>query len=205
MPEVLKDQEVTKNDSGTISHGGVEYIAKQSYDVVASKAKTANEVLEKIEADKKKADEAELAKKGEQDKVIAAKEAEIEALKTSQVLKDKQTALKLKASQEGAANVDTFLKLADLEKVELDAEGNVKAESVDALITSMKTSDPYLFTTKTAENAGAGTKGAGEGGEGSGATKQFFRSQLSDSKFYQENRTDILAAQAAGTIVDDIS
>lgn len=47
--------------------------------------------------------------------------------------------------QAGAKSVGTVLKLIDKSKVELDEQGNVKAESLTALIEEVKTSDPILF------------------------------------------------------------
>lgn len=51
--------------------------------------------------------------------------------------------------QAGAKSVGTVLKLIDKSKVELDEQGNVKAESLTALIEEVKTSDPILFGNET--------------------------------------------------------
>ena len=51
--------------------------------------------------------------------------------------------------QAGAKSVGTVLKLIDKSKVELDEQGNVKAESLTALIEEVKTSDPILFGQET--------------------------------------------------------
>lgn len=48
----------------------------------------------------------------------------------------------------GAKSVGTVLKLLDKSKIELDETGNVKSESIEALIKEVAESDPILFSTE---------------------------------------------------------
>ncbi len=209
MAEELKDQVVLKHEDGILEHDGKKYIVKDSYDVVATKARERKEALEKIEADKKAQEEADAAKKGEWEKIAKDKEAEIEALKKANVETAKRAALKDAASKMGAANTDTVARLVDIEKIELDEKGEVKAESITAILDGMKTSDPYLFAAqegdKAADKGGSGTGGAPDNGQPGTTQKVFKRSELTDSAFYQANREEILTAQKEGRIVDDIT
>lgn len=203
MSEEVK---VIKNDDGTIEVDGKKFISKESYDVVAEKQRTATEKIAAIEQEKTDAEKKRLEEEGKWKELADKREAELKAKDEAIATERKSNALKLAAQAAGAKNTDTISKLVDASKIEVDADGNIKAESVTALLDGLKTTEPYLFgeAVKAADNAGAGNGGAGEGGSG-GGTPTFYRSQLSDSKFYADNRAEILKAEAAGAIKDDIN
>lgn len=103
----------------------------------------------------------------------------------------------------GVVDLEGALKLVDRSKIEVADDGTVTG--LDEAVEALKKDKAYLFT------AGGGSKpqvgnpsNPGNGGEGGGPAK-FKRSQLRDAKFYQENREEILKAQAAGLIEDDLA
>lgn len=80
----------------------------------------------------------------------------------------------------GAKSVGTVLKLLDKSKVELDEQGNVKEESVQALIKEIAESDPILFSTEQTF-VDPGVKRAGEG-----SSEGIFEKELKQCKSQQE-------------------
>ena len=70
-------------------------------------------------------------------------------------------------SQAGAFNPQTALRTLDLSAVETDADGNPTKESLEAAISKLKASDPYLFRRTATADAGAG---GGQGGAPEGGT-----------------------------------
>lgn len=205
MAEEIK---ALKHEDGTIEVEGKKFISKDSYDIVAEKQRTATEKLQKIEEAnaKEKADleKKRLEEEGKYKELAEKAELEKKQLQEQMQTEKRATALKLAAQGMKAQNADIVAKLVDMSKIEIGEDGNVKAESVTALLEGLKTEQPYLFGVVQQQNAGAGNGGAGEGGSG-GGTQTIYRSQLSDSKFYQDNRDAILAAERAGAIVDDVN
>lgn len=207
---MAEETKVVKNDDGTITVDGKTFISKDSYDVVADKQREATDKIKKMEdkakADKEAADKKAAEESGKYKELYEAKEKEIADMKTSMEAEKRTGAIKEAAAKLGAHNAETVVRLIDASKVEIGEDGAVKAESLNSMLNDLKTSQPYLFGegTKPADNAGAGSGGAGEGGSG-GGTPTFYRSQLSDAKFYSENRDAILAAERNGAIVDDVN
>lgn len=167
--------------------------------------------LEKWKADREKADqeaEAErLKKQGEYEKLAEQEkqkriEVEERFSKTSKI-----NALKLEAIKAGTVDADAVVALAKLDDIKLSEDGSVDTTSVQAIIENMKASKKYLFG--TGDNSGNNNTNIGaDGGApngGSNTTPTFKRSQLSDPKFYKENREAILQAQREGKIVDDVT
>lgn len=189
-------------EDGTVEIDGKKFINHDSYQTVAAKARERKEALEAIEKEKAEAERKRLEEEGKWKELAEKEKTEKETILQQVHNERRTTALKLAAMKAGAQNPDTVARLADLNKIELDENGSVKGESVEALLEGMKASDPYLFGTTSTQNAGASGGGTPQGGTGG---KKFYRSQLSDSKFYQENRADILAAEAKGEIIDDVS
>lgn len=64
----------------------------------------------------------------------------------------------------GALNAMTAFKTLDLSQVETGPDGTPKADQLQAAITALKTSDPYLFKRNASADAGAGGGAAPEGG-----------------------------------------
>jgi hypothetical protein len=110
-------------------------------------------------------------------------------------------ALTSKLVPEGIVDIEAALKLADTGSLEISDDGKVKG--VDEVISSLKENKAYLFNNKSSGGSGNPTNPANEGGS-SGPAK-FKRSQLSDRKFYEEHREDILTAQKAGLIENDLA
>lgn len=186
-----------------IEKDGVQYIRKDSYDVVAEKARIASDEKKQREADEAKAKEEEMRKKGEFEALAKAKEDEALSYKQKFELSVKNNALFVEATKLGAIDLDAVSKLVDLSKVELSEDGSVKPESVTAVLESLKAEKAYLFgATPTPSNIGNPGGGAPTGGNP--ATRTFKRSELQNHAFYKANEAEILQAYKEGKIIDDI-
>ncbi len=193
--------------NGVLVKDGVEYIPKASYEVVAGKYRDAKTKLDGFDADKKKAEEEELKKRGEFEKLAQQKEQEANDLKQRYETEKRSNALQVAALQAGAVDTDAVVKLADISKIKLSDEGSIDQESVKALVEELKTGKPYLFGAQgaPAPKPNMGTGGGAPAGGGSANVPTFNRSQLRDHAFYKEHEKEILAAAAAGKIVDDLA
>lgn len=126
---------------------------------------------------------------------ITELQSENKNLRIDQALTNKLTPL-------GVVDLEGALKLIDRAKVTVGDDGTITG--LDEAVEALKTGKAYLF------NAGGTTTTVGtpsnpaNGGQPTGPAK-FKRSQLQDSKFYQEHREEILKAQAAGQIEDDVT
>ena len=186
-----------------IEKDGVQYIRKDSYDVVAEKARIASDEKKKREADDAKAKEDELRKKGEFETIAKQKEDEALNYKQKFELSVKNNALFVEATKLGAIDLDAVSRLVDLSKVELSEDGSVKPESITAVLESLKAEKAYLFgATPTPTNIG--NPGGGAPNNGNPATRTFKRSELQNHAFYKANEVEILQAYKEGKIIDDI-
>lgn len=111
-------------------------------------------------------------------------------------------ALTTKLAAEGSVDIEAALKLADRSKLSVDDNGTVTG--VEDVMNALKTGKPYLFKAGDNPSPSLGSPSNGNPGEPSGPAK-FKRSQLSDRKFYNEHREEILKAAKAGLIEDDLS
>lgn len=113
-------------------------------------------------------------------------------------------ALTTKLAPLGVVDLEGALKLIDRSKVEVKDDGTI--DGIDAAVEALKTDKAYLFTGTpggTAPKVGSPTNPGNGSGTG---TPKFKASQLrgpEGAKFYQENRKEILEAQAAGLIEQD--
>jgi len=113
-------------------------------------------------------------------------------------------ALTNKLVPEGIVDLDAALKLVDRSKLTIDDNGVVSG--IDEVLASLKTDKAYLFNnTGTPPDPSLGTPSNPTGGTPPTGPAKFKRSQLRDAKFYTENRDEIIKAQAAGLIEDDIT
>lgn len=109
-----------------------------------------------------------------------------------------------KLVSEKVVNLGDALTLVDRSAIKVDEKtGEVDESSVDAALKSLKENKAYLFTNPSGSGIGSPTN-PGEGG-GDPTAKRFKRSQLKDPVFYKENREEILKAQKAGLIEDDVA
>lgn len=103
----------------------------------------------------------------------------------------------------GSVDIEAALKLADRDKLAVDANGNVTG--VEDVMNALKTGKPYLFKAGDGTpSPSLGSPTQGDPNNPSGPAK-FKRSQLKDPAFYKEHRDEILKAAKAGLIEDDIS
>lgn len=196
-----------EGQNGVLVKDGVEYIPKASYEVVAGKYRDAKTKLDGYDADAKKHEEEELKKRGEFEKLAQQKEQEANDLKLKYETEKRSNALQVAALQAGAVDTDAVVKLADISKIKLSDEGSIDQESVKALVEELKTGKPYLFGAQgaPAPKPNMGTGGGAPAGGGSANVPTFNRSQLRDHAFYKAHEAEILAAAAAGKIVNDIA
>ena len=191
-------------DKGNDGKGHEPMIPKSRLDEESTKRKE----LEKWKADREKADqEAEQKRLEEQGKFkeLADKEkARADELETKYQKNAKVNALKLEAIKNGTLDADAVVALANLEEIKLSEDGSVDTTSVTAIIENMKANKKYLFGEGGNNNTNIGANGGAPNG-GSNTTPTFKRSQLSDPKFYKDNRDAILQAQREGKIVDDVT
>lgn len=197
-----------------------------AFDPTALTPEQLNQVLEKNphiwKADRlaelrekgKKYDDAETARQAEEAKRLQdegkfkelSEKQTAENAKLQEKLKDStiNQALTNKLAPLGVVNLEDALKLVDRTKVEMGDDGVVSG--VDQAVEALKTEKPYLFTNGGSSSTTVGNAtNTGNGGSGEGPS--FKRSQLQGpegAKFYREHRDEILKAQAAGRIEDDL-
>jgi hypothetical protein len=120
-------------------------------------------------------------------------------LKTSTV----NQALTNKLAPLGVVDLEAALALVDRSKIEVSDDGAITG--LDEAIETLKTGKAYLFNKEGAGTTNVGTPSNPGNGGGTPGPAKFKRSQLQDPKFYQEHRDEILKAQAAGQIEDDVT
>lgn len=164
--------------------------------------------LEKWKAEREQADqEAEkknLEEQGKYKELADKEKTRADELEKKYQHDVKVNALKLEAIKNGTLDADAVVALAKLEDIKLSEDGSVDTTSVQAIVETMKASKKYLFGEGGKDNTNIGADGGAPNG-GSNTTPTFKRSQLSDPKFYKENRDAILQAQREGKIVDDVT
>lgn len=111
-------------------------------------------------------------------------------------------ALTNKLAPLGVVDLEGALKLIDRSKIEVGEDGAITG--LDEAVEALKTGKAYLFNAAGGSTTVGTPSNPGNGGGTQGPAK-FKRSQLKDQKFYQEHRDEILKAQAAGQIEDDLS
>lgn len=160
---------------------------------------------DKAESDRQAAEAKALEDQGKFKELSEKQATEITDLKTKLQNSTVNQALTNKLAPLGVVDLDAALALVDRSKITVGDDGAITG--LDEAIEALKTGKAYLFNTE-----GGGTNGGkpvgtpsnpGNGG-GTSTTPTFKRSQLSDPKFYQEHRDDILKAQAEGKIEDDL-
>ncbi len=153
--------------------------------------------------EKEAADKKALEEQGKFKELSEQQASEITSLKEQLKNSTINQTLTNKLSPLGVVDLEGALKLVDRSKIEVAEDGSVTG--VDEAIEALKNDKAYLFTAGGGSKPQVGTPtNTGNGGEGGGPAK-FKRSQLRDPKFYQEHREEILKAQAAGLIEDDIA
>lgn len=165
---------------------------------MAEKARKADE----LEQAQRKQEEENLEKNKQFEELASKRATELEeANKTIETMRTDQ-ALTGKLIPEGVVDIEGALKLIDRSKIKIDDSGNVSG--IDEAIQSLKTDKAYLFKEGTpSNNPSLGSPANNNAGQ-SGPAK-FKRSQLRDPNFYKEHREEILKAQKAGLIEDDLS
>lgn len=103
--------------------------------------------------------------------------------------------------KEGVVDLEAALALIDRSGI---SNKDGKLSGVEDAIKNLKEGKAYLFNGQGQSNQSLGTATNNNGSENNQGQVKFKRSQLKDSKFYQEHREEILKAQAAGLIEDDL-
>ena len=195
------------------------------FDPAALTPEQLNQVLEKnphiwktdrlaeLREKSKKFDDAEAARTAAENKALEeqGKFKELSEKQTAEIadLKGKlQTsainqALTNKLAPLGVVDLEAAIALVDRSKITVGDDGAITG--LDEAVEALKTGKAYLFNKEGGSTTTVGTPSNPGNGTGTGGTAKFKRSQLQDSKFYNEHRDEILKAQAAGQIEDDIS
>lgn len=189
-PTKVPDDQFAKvfDDPRAFNHPRFKELAEQ-----AKKGREAEAAAAKAAEDKMKED-------GKFKELLEQKDKELADLRTSLETSAVNNSITAKLASAGVVDAEAALLLINREGI---TNNDGKVEGVDAAIEALKTAKPYLFGTPQSTPIGAPSNPAP--GTQPGGTKTFFRSQLSDNKFFLDNKDDIMAAMHAGTIVDDVS
>ena len=158
-----------------------------------------NKELKNLKEQKSKDDQKALEEQGKFKELADSRATEIEQLKEKIQNQNIDQALTTKLVPEGVVDIEAALKLVDRSKIQVDDNGNITG--MDEVITALKTDKSYLFGQPGQPSVGGPTNPSNQP---SGPAK-FKRSQLQDNAFYQEHRKEILEAQKAGLIEDDLT
>lgn len=195
-PSTLSDEEFSKvfGDPRTFTHPRFKALNEQAKE--AERLKSENEKAVNAQLEKNKQFE-ELAKKHE----TSAKEWQS---KYQTTLLDNK--IQAEASKLGITDVEAASKLLDRSGISVDEQGNVSG--VEAAVRQLAESKSYLVDkSKGVPTIGSPNGNPADGNQpGTGSTRQFKASEISDPKFYKEHAKEIDASMKAGVpIVDDRS
>lgn len=158
--------------------------------------------VDDIEAEEAKKKEEELKKRGEFEKLLADKDAEVSQLKESIKSMRIDSAVREAAQKAGAADASVVGKLIDKSKLTIAEDGTVSG--VDEAVTTLLTQSPFLKG-----KGGVNTPDIGNPsnpGANQQTQKAFKASELNDPKFYKEHEKEIAQALATpGMIIDDLT
>lgn len=197
QPQVEKIEAV-RNPDGTITIGDKSFIDKQSYDVIAEKQRKYTKEREKQEAEKIEAEKKALAEKGEWEKLAKMKEQEANETKLKFQNQLKVNAL-ISAVGKDAIDIDTILKVADLNSVTISEDGIVDKNSVDSVVSELRQNKSFLFGSADVKKpVGSSMGGAPDGS----VNRVFTESEIQNMSIeeYNKNRDAILLAQSRGEI-----
>lgn len=109
-----------------------------------------------------------------------------------------ENAIERAAARAGAVDSEAVLALIDKSKIQVNGDGTIAG--VEEAINALQSNKAYLFGKGNTVTLGEGTNPS----DSNTQVKSFKLSQLQNAKFYRDNLKDIEAAQAAGTIVNDL-
>lgn len=199
--EVTQDTESQGSDNIELSD---EQIEKALEDPRTYKAKRFKELAEyktkyqQLEEDRKKAEEKSLKEQGKYEKLYEQSQSEIEQLKKANQDALVNSKLQQLLHQEGVVDAEAAVTLADRSKIEVTEDGEING--LEDVVEGLKETKQYLFGKGNVPNVGSGTNP--QPGETKG-TKTYRRSQINE--LWETEKDDIIAAQKAGNIIDDLS
>ncbi len=187
--------EAIKNPDGTYSIGEKKFIDKGSYDVVAEKQRQATIDKEKRDAEKSEADKKALEEKGQWKELAEKREQEAKDAKSKFQNQLKVNALQSVAGKE-AIDIDSIVKLSNLDEIEISEDGKVNQETVTTVVTNLKETKPFLFGEVKKPDVGNGAGGAPDNAgkdmhKASDLAKEDYRNSLPTGeleKIQSENR-----------------
>lgn len=160
--------------------------------------------FDKLAKEKEEADKKALEEQGKFKELSESQKTELENLRQKLQDRDISTALITKLSPLGVVDLEGALKLVDRSKIEVSDDGTVTG--VDEAVEALKTDKAYLFNGSQSGKPQVGSPTNPGNGSGTGEPPKFKASQFrgpEGAKFYQENREEILKAQAEGRIEQD--
>lgn len=160
--------------------------------------------FDKAESDRVAAENKTLEEQGKFKELSEKQTAENAELKAKLQTMTINQALTAKLSPLGVVDLEGALKLVDQSKITVDENGTITG--LDEAVEALKTDKTYLFNANGNKQTTVGNGTNSNNGGGAGEPKKFKASQFrgpEGAKFYQENRKEILEAQAAGLIEQD--
>lgn len=171
------------------------------YKGVYNDMKETRRKLQEFEDAKAEEEKERLEKQGEFQKLAETEKARADEFKGKYEQTLKYNAFVTAAAKAGVTLLDDAWKLADTSKITLDGDG--KVAGIEDVVKTLVTEKPFLAGKQPAPKAGepSNPPNGGDGGE----KPTFKRSQLRDTKFFNENKVAIMEAAKNNRIVDDIT
>ena len=158
------------------------------------RAKKADD-YEKAEEDRKAE---ELKKKGEFETLAQQEKEKREAAEAKYQTAQIDNQIQVAAAKLGGVDLEVIGKTVDRSDIKVNDDGTVTG--VEEAVTKLLEAKPFLKGNNNL-NIGSGTN---PNQQGDTAPKKFKLSQLQDPEFYRTNEKEIMAAQKAGTIENDM-
>lgn len=173
------------------------------YDGVLKDLQAERQKRQTFEKEKSDAEAKRLEDEGKFKELYEKSEAEKKAAEERLTEATLRNAFLVEAPKHNIVDADAAWKLMDRSGVTLGDDGS--AQGIEAALKSLVEAKPFLVQSGPAgKKAGAPSNPSKEGGEGDGTKRTYKRSELKDSKFFEDNKADIMAAYGEGRIEDDI-
>lgn len=192
-PSSLSDEDFSKiySDPRTFTHPRFKALNEQAKEA------------EKLKTEREQAENAQLEKDKKFEELAQKRESEATNWKTRFQTSQIDNKIATEASKLGITDLEAATKLLDRTTISIDDQGNVSG--VEEAVKALAESKSYLVDkTKAVPVVGSSTGNPAEGNTGTGATRQFKASEISDPVFYKEHSKEIDASMKAGVpIIDD--
>ena len=199
------DTSAGKQKTETPTSGSEGDLTKEQWEVafkhprfkdLAEEKKSLETQLKQIREEKEKEEEGKLKEKEKYKELAEKKDEQLQTLQTKFVRKTKEQAIIQEAVKLGISDTEAAIKLADLEKLQLNENGDVI--NAEEIVKGLVASRPYLVAGKPTGNVGTPTP------QGEGEPKlwnlSFLREKMKDAAWYKEHEADIDKAFKEGRV-----